>query len=59
MDKQNSTFDLSVVIVNYNVTYFLEQCLNAVLAASIFHYGEYTVGQAKEYMASQGIPIRI
>lgn len=34
MDKQNSTFDLSVVIVNYNVTYFLEQCLNAVLAAS-------------------------
>lgn len=34
MDKQNPTFDLSVVIVNYNVTYFLEQCLNAVLAAS-------------------------
>ena len=34
MDKQNSTFDLSVVIVNYNVAYFLEQCLNAVLAAS-------------------------
>ena len=32
---------------------------DAVLAASIFHYGEYTVGQAKEYMASQGIPIRI
>ena len=34
MDKQKPTFDLSVVIVNYNVTYFLEQCLNAVLAAS-------------------------
>jgi cyclase len=32
---------------------------DAVLAASIFHYGEYTVGQAKEYMASQGIPVRI
>ena len=31
----------------------------AVLAASIFHYGEYTVGQAKEYMAAQGIPVRI
>jgi cyclase len=29
------------------------------LAASIFHYGEYTVGQAKEFMASQGIPVRI
>jgi cyclase len=32
---------------------------DAVLAASIFHYGEYTVGQAKEYMASQGIPVRL
>jgi len=32
---------------------------DAVLAASIFHYGEYTVVQAKEYMASQGIPVRI
>jgi cyclase len=32
---------------------------DAVLAASIFHYGEYTVGQAKEYMASHGIPVRI
>lgn len=32
---------------------------DAVLAASIFHYGEYTVGQAKRYMASQGIPVRI
>ena len=32
---------------------------DAVLAASIFHYGEFTVKQAKEYMASQGIPVRI
>jgi cyclase len=32
---------------------------DAVLAASIFHYGEYTVQQAKEYMAAQGIPVRI
>jgi cyclase len=32
---------------------------DAVLAASIFHYGEYTVGQAKEYMAAHGIPVRI
>jgi imidazole glycerol-phosphate synthase subunit HisF len=32
---------------------------DAVLAASIFHYGEFTVGQAKEYMAAQGIPVRI
>ena len=32
---------------------------DAVLAASIFHYGEYTVRQAKEYMASRGIPVRL
>ncbi|HTS55573.1 MAG TPA: imidazole glycerol phosphate synthase subunit HisF [Burkholderiales bacterium] len=31
---------------------------DAVLAASIFHYGEYTVRQAKEYMASRGIEVR-
>lgn len=32
---------------------------NAVLAASIFHYGEYTVRQAKEFMAAQGIKVRL
>ncbi|PLT20250.1 imidazole glycerol phosphate synthase subunit HisF [Ralstonia mannitolilytica] len=32
---------------------------DAVLAASIFHYGEYTVGQAKQFMAEKGIPVRI
>ena len=32
---------------------------DAVLAASIFHYGEYTVGQVKEYMAAQGISVRL
>jgi cyclase len=32
---------------------------DAVLAASIFHYGEYTVGQAKERMAQRGIPVRL
>jgi cyclase len=32
---------------------------DAVLAASIFHYGEYTVGQAKARMAERGIPVRI
>ena len=31
---------------------------DAVLAASIFHYGEYTIRQAKEYFAQQGMPIR-
>ena len=32
---------------------------DAVLAASIFHYGEYTVGQAKRHMAGRGIPVRL
>ena len=32
---------------------------DAVLAASIFHFGEYTVGQAKHLMAEQGIPVRL
>jgi cyclase len=32
---------------------------DAVLAASIFHYGEYTVRQAKEYMREHGIEVRL
>jgi cyclase len=32
---------------------------NAVLAASIFHFGEYTIGEAKRHMAAAGIPVRL
>jgi len=32
---------------------------DAVLAASIFHYGEFTVRQAKEHLQSRGIPVRL
>ena len=32
---------------------------DAVLAASIFHYGEFTVGQAKTLMVQRGIPVRM
>jgi len=32
---------------------------DAVLAASIFHFGEYTVQQAKQFMAAQGIEVRL
>ncbi len=32
---------------------------DAVLAASIFHYGEHTVGEAKARMAARGIPVRL
>ncbi len=31
---------------------------DAVLCASIFHYGQHTVGEAREYLAAAGIPVR-
>jgi cyclase len=31
----------------------------AVLAASIFHFGEYSVRQAKDYIAQAGLPVRL
>jgi cyclase len=30
-----------------------------VLAASIFHFGEYTIAEAKAHMAAAGIPVRM
>ena len=32
---------------------------SAVLAASIFHFGDYTIKEAKEYMAANGVPVRL
>jgi len=32
---------------------------DAVLAASIFHFGTYTIGETKEYLARRGIPVRL
>ena len=32
---------------------------DAVLAASIFHYGQFTIAQAKQHMAARGIPVRL
>ncbi|MBM4199774.1 MAG: imidazole glycerol phosphate synthase subunit HisF [Gammaproteobacteria bacterium] len=37
----------------------LEGKADAVLAASIFHFAEYTVREAKEYMAARGIEVRL
>ncbi|HWK87210.1 MAG TPA: imidazole glycerol phosphate synthase subunit HisF [Xanthobacteraceae bacterium] len=31
----------------------------AALAASIFHFGEYSIGEAKQYMAKAGLPVRL
>jgi cyclase len=38
---------------------FVEGKADAVLAASIFHYREYTIRQAKEYLNAKGVPIRL
>src|SRR5690606_20135014 len=38
---------------------FTEGHASAALAASIFHYGEYTIGETKEYVARHGIPMRL
>ncbi|RME94217.1 MAG: imidazole glycerol phosphate synthase subunit HisF, partial [Alphaproteobacteria bacterium] len=32
---------------------------SAVLAASIFHFGEYTIAEAKRHMAAAGVPVRL
>ena len=32
---------------------------SAVLAASIFHYGEHSIGEAKRHMAAAGLPMRL
>ena len=37
----------------------LEGYADAVLAASIFHYGEFTIAEAKAHMAARGIEVRL
>ena len=37
----------------------LEGGADAVLAASIFHFGEYTIPEAKSYLAGQGVEVRL
>ena len=32
---------------------------SAVLAASIFHFGDFTIQQAKSHMAAAGVPVRL
>jgi cyclase len=32
---------------------------DAALAASLFHYKELTIGQVKQYLAAQGVPVRL
>ena len=38
---------------------FVKAGASACLAASIFHYKEYTIGEAKEYLCQRGVPVRL
>lgn len=38
---------------------FVDGRADACLAASVFHYGEFTITQVKEYLAGRGIPVRL
>jgi cyclase len=38
---------------------FRETRASAALAASIFHYGTYTIRQVKEYLAERGVEVRV
>jgi cyclase len=40
------------------VTVLTEGKADAVLAASIFHFGEHTIAGVKEYLATHGLPMR-
>lgn len=44
--------------LDHMVTVLTEGKADAVLAASIFHFGEYTVGAVKDYLAERGLPMR-
>lgn len=44
--------------LDHMVDVLIEGKADAVLAASIFHFGEYTVPQAKAYFTERGIPVR-
>jgi cyclase len=61
----SGTLDIPVIAsggvgnLDHLVDGILKGRADAVLAASIFHYGEYTVRQAKEYMAQHGIEVRL
>ena len=44
--------------LNHLLEAIVEGMVDAVLAASIFHFGTYSIAQAKEFLFTHGIPIR-
>jgi cyclase len=63
LDAQTRLVDLLDVCIVGNLDHLVagvtEGHATAVLAASIFHFGEYTIRQAKEHMAKAGIAMRL
>ena len=58
-DTYTTTYTGGVGKIEHFAEGILEGEADAVLAASVFHFGEMTVRQVKEYMRSQGIPVRL
>ena len=48
-----------ILLTSMNADAVLKRHADAVLAASIFHFGEYTIEEAKRFMAAQGICMRL
>ena len=65
MSKISSSVNIPVIASGgvWNLDHLVEGIkngkANAVLAASIFHYGKYSIKEAKEYLDLKGIPVRI
>ena len=45
--------------LDHMVEVIKEAGADAVLAASMFHYREYTLGEAKAYLSERGVPVRL
>ena len=65
MQKISETVNIPVIAsggvgnLDHLVEGIIQGKANAVLAASIFHYGKYSIKEAKQYLDSKGIPVRI
>ena len=66
--KKAATYYRSNVATHGGYVYYYSEDLkqrwgegkaDAVLAASLFHFGELTVGQVKEFLVTQGLPVRL
>ena len=48
-----------IIVMEHFYTGFTEGKADACLAASVFHFGEMTVGEVKEYLNKKGVSVRI